>query len=790
MFRSNLKSAYRNILKNKYISLLNVVGLSVGLTCTIILLSWVAHELSFDRFFNNCKNIYRINFNGEMNEEYVRVCSSPQGVGPEAKNQFAEVENFTRIRVQPRSAFKVGENYFYLNKGFSADSTFFSVFSYEAKMGDLSKALNKKDQIVIDEYLAEKCFAQENPIGKTINISNHNYSVSAVLKNIPGNSHLSFHYLIPTLNLPDGWHRNKWGSDNCTQYLVLADKVNISDLEDKLNQMLYQYNDLWEEVGVNLSMQSLSDIHFSSGYTLENAVKGNKQSVFILASVALLILLIACVNFTNMFISTSLKRARSTGVKIVSGASKGLIVREFFIEVLLFILIAFILGIALVKLILPLFNTLIDTQIKIQVFSLKFLVISLSLIIITILLSGLFPGLYLARNKPAISLKAGNSGFSGKNNNFQSGLVTLQFVIAIILIISVLVIQKQVHYFKNKKLGFEKENLVYVYTQGEFNDLQKLHALKNKLLKKPEIKGISFRSCLLTDMQNGGFMSPPEDLEFRVHGEMIYVGEDYFDVMGIEFIEGSQDFNYANQNIQNCVINESAAKQLGLERPYLGQMVYNYNESDNLLIRGVIKDINIKSLDQKVKPALYTKANEYYDTGIILFRLEGNYEQAIDDIKTYYIENNSSVPFEYHFLDQTYDNLYKNEARTQKILSLFSVLSVLLTSLGLLAMSYFITENRTKEIGVRKVNGAKIIEVMSMLNREFILWVVLAFILSSPIAWYAMHKWLETFAYKITLNWWIFAFAGVIAFSIALLTVSWQSWKVARRNPVEALRYE
>jgi len=285
-------------------------------------------------------------------------------------------------------------------------------------------------------------------------------------------------------------------------------------------------------------------------------------------------------------------------------------------------------------------------------------------------------------------------------------------------------------------------------------------------------------------------MSVKEAPDKKVHGEMVDISENYFDVMKIQFVEGSHNFNYSTDTITSCIINEAAAKQLNLKPPYTGQMVFCYNANAYLTITGVVKDVYSKSLNQDVMPCLYTKSGNYENDGVILFRINGNYESAISAIKDYWNKTNSSFPFEYNFLDEVYDGLYKNEISTQKLLSWFTILSIILTCMGLLAITYFITESRTKEIGVRKINGANTAEVLSMLNMDIVKWIAIAYIIATPVAYYTMNKWLQNFAFKTELSWWIFMLAGLMVLGVALLTVSWQSWKAATRNPVEALRYE
>ena len=784
------KIAFRNIIKNRNISLVNILGLGVGFASTIILLSWVSNELSFDRFFNNKENIYRVNFGGEVNGVSTKACSSPQGVGPEALSVFPEVANFTRIRELVRKPFKIENNQFYVEKGLSADSTFFSVFSYQAKSGDLSKSLNRKDVVVLDAYLAEKCFGNENPIGRSLDIDQHTYIVSAVIRNIPENSHLQFHYLTPVLNLPGDWQNNTWGSDNCTQYLVFKAKINMAEFEDKLTQMLYNKTNIWKEYKVKLSLQPLNEIHFSTGYLLENAVKGNLQNVNMLSIVALLILLIACTNFTNMFISASFQRIKSTGIKITSGASRLTIIREFSTEVLCYVLFAYILSLGFVKLVIPVFNSLTKVHLQVNFFSYNFLLLSGSVIFFTMVIAGSFPGYYISRNKPGLVLKQGFKTLSGRKHNIQKSLVAMQFITAILLIISVIFIQKQVNFLRTKNLGFDKENIVFINTTGEFRNFQNISRLKENLIKNPDITEISTQNSLPTVFENGGFMYTANNPNHKIHGEQISIGEGYFDMMKIQFIEGGQDFDYSNNRIECCVINETAAKQLNLIPPFSGQSIFNVNENKYLTIKGVIKDINTKSLSLKISPCLYTKATYFNDNGIIIFRMARINSEVLASIKNYCTKNNPSIPFEYHFLNQTYDELYLNEARTQKIFQWFTLLSILISGLGLYAMVQFITETRTKEIGIRKVNGARVIEILTMLNAGFIKWVLIAFVIACPIAYYAMHQWLQNFAYKTELSWWVFAMAGLVAVAIAVLTVSWQSWRAATRNPVEALRYE
>ena len=789
MLISKFKIMFRNALKYKYITLINIFGLSVGFACCILMLSWVKNELSYDRFLKNEANIFRLNVSSSDNKTHKGPWSH-QGIGPEALASFSEVKNFVRLVETPKQVCIVGSNNFYIDNGYAADSTFFSIFSFDAVAGNMSQSLNKKGQIVIDEYLANKFFGSKSALGEVMKIGNHDFVVSAVFKNVPKNSHLQFHYLISLLNQSPEWHESKWDSDNCYQYLVLTDNVNTQKLEAKLTQMLHSKKEVWKEFNICLILQPLRDIHFGKGFITDKAATGNRQNVYILLAIAFLVLIIACINFINIFISTSLKRTKSTGVKMVSGASRAYVFWEFSFELLWFVLTSFVISIFLVKSTLPYFNGILGSQISVNIFNTDFLYVALTVIFLTILLASFFPSYYISRFNPVLILKGGNSGITGKKNTFQRSLATFQFVIATMLIISVIVIQKQVTFLKTKTLGFDKENLIYIHTVGEFRSGQSIKVLKEELSKNKYISGITSQNSLPIVFFNGGNMSIKEAPDKKVHGEMVEISDDYFDVMKIQFVEGSHNFNYSTDAITSCIINEAAAKQLNLKPPYTGQMVFCFNANAYLTITGVVKDVYTKSLNQDVMPTLYYKSSNYNSDGVLLFRINGNYEAAISAIREYWNKNNSSFPFEYIFLDEVYDGLYKNEISTQKLLSWFTILSIVLTCMGLLAMTYFITESRTKEIGIRKVNGAKIWKVMVLLNMDFVKWVAIAFVIATPIAWYSMNQWLQNFAYKTELSWWIFALAGLLALGIALLTVSFQSWKAARRNPVESLRYE
>jgi putative ABC transport system permease protein len=765
------------------------LGLAVGLTCVTFLVSWITNEISYDKFLKNSDKIYRVTLEGNINGEYLKSSQCPSGVGPEITREIPDIENYTRMATKYGNLIKTDDNHIFREDGYAADSTFFNVFSYEAVTGNLTTCLNSRDKIVIDEYLASKLFGNKNPVGEVLTVENHKYTVSAEIKNIPANSHIQFHFLIPTLNL--SWRKaDDWKGDNAITYLKLNQLTGIEAINSKITNLVYTKNAFWKNLKVDFRLQPLLEIHFSNNFKFDYAKKGNIKKVYALASIALLILLIAYINFTNLFISTALKRKKAIGVKITIGALKKNIIKEYFVEVLLYVLIAFNISIVLYKLLFPYFNSLAGQQIKFNLLSIDFLIISIPLILLTLLLAGVFPGLYLSRFKPVLVLK-NNSTDRYRKINLQQILVIAQFAIAIVLIFTVILMNKQLSSLRSKDLGFDKENVVYIHTYGKLHNKKELEYLKTNLLKNPDILSIAFRGNIPTEWQGGRPLSKNPDNKNIIAMERISVDEDYFNLMKIHFIEGENIFSHISDTMNYCILNKRAAEVLGIKPPYIEKVVYSPLENNKpFTIKGIVQNVNSKALTQQVDPCFYMKAKQYSDNGILLFRISNDYPKAIKAIKSFCEENNPGFPFEYQFLNEVYDNLYKSDANTQKIIAWFTFIAILLTILGLLTLVFFITEKRIKEIGIRKVNGATTGEIMLMLSKSFTAWIVIAFIIACPIAYFAMQKWLQNYTYRTSISWWLFLVAGVVALVVALLTVSYQSYRAASKNPVESLRYE
>ncbi len=788
MNNPNIKIVLRRLIKEKTITLVNIIGLSLGIACAILLTSWILYETSYDKYISEGEKIYRVTLEGYINNEFISSTQTIAGIGPMAMQDFPEVENYTRlvnnyrdciISLEDKENFRVS--------GFAADSTFFDIFPYKSIQGNLSTALSHKDQIVIDQYLSEICFGDKDPLGEIISVDNHKYTVSAVMENIPSNSHLKFHFLVPFIN-EEGLAQNQWGGDNAILFLKLKNTNNIKALENEITKKVYDRTTLWERLKIVFRLQPLYDIYLSNYSFDYSAETGSKKHILIFSITAFLVLLIAGINFTNLFIASTLKRKRAIGIKLTIGAHKKHVLNELFLESLSLLIFSFLLAILLVKLVQPYFIALSGKDIIIKVFSFRFLILSLPILIISLVLINIFPWLHLKQLSPLTILKKGESATKNKFS-IQKALIVLQFVIAIVLICNVTVINKQLHYLNRKQLGFNKENIIYTHTNHNLQEKSIQNRMRDELSQNTNILGMAFRSSLPTIWTEGNPLSGSPEFTDPVATEEIFIDEEYFDLMQISFIEGENIFSQKIQDNRYCIINKMTADKLGLKSPYTDKIIYE-GPNEQLIIKGVINNVNTKSLAQVIDPCIYRGTEHKGKAGVILIKITDNYKDAINAIQNFCQEINPDIPFEYHFLDNVYENLYATESNSRTIMLLFTIITIAIILLGLLAMVLFITESRIKEIGIRKINGANISEIIFLLIKDFVKWVILAFLVASPIAYFTMHKWLENFAYRTTLSWWIFLFSGGIALFFAVLAIAWQSWRTAIRNPVDALRYE
>ncbi len=789
----NLTIIIQSLLRHKLFAILNLLGLTIGLTCVFMIMLWVYNETGYDKFNTNYENIYQINFKNQHGE--LEMAGTPNPLAPILENEVASVVAAARLRNAPEFAFKYKDNMFFEGKGITADPQLFSIFSFETISGDPVKALEQSSSFVITESFAKRYFGNEDPINREIQVEGQYFlTVKAVIKDVPSQSHLQFDYILPQ-KLLEEYHfcGLEWGDPNFRTYVLLSKGNNPENAAHEITRVA-KINGMphLQSNQIVASLRPLKSIYLD--YTVKNRLgeTGDYRYLYIFSTVALLILLLACINFVNLTISLFAKKQKSTSIKKIHGASRKSVFFNSVAENGSLIFLSFIFSLALLWFLRNSSQTLLNKQLGEQVFNFGFAGITGLIFVVTLLICTVYPASIFSGAK-AIDLM---NRYSKRKSGILKSMVVFQNIIAVLLIIAAIGANKQMYYINHKKLGFDTDQVAFTYLRGNIN--QKIDVVRHLLSENPNISEISLKDCppfgkingtvgiawkLNGEWQNRNIPNP-------VGMETTRIDDHYLQMMNVEFAAGRNFSSEISNDKQNYIVNEEAVRLMGLENP-VGSEFSLYGK--NGIIVGVIKDTWFKSLHEKINPQVFhlyndEKSESYF--GTLFFRINGDVPRTLDFIKKIWTENNSGVPFEYHFLDQEYENLYKKDNQIAGILSWFTIMAVFIACLGLFGQAVIASENKIKEIGIRKVNGARVSEVLVMLNRDFVKWVAIAFVFATPIAYYAMLKWLENFAYKTELSWWIFALAGLLALGIALLTVSFQSWKAATRNPVEALRYE
>jgi putative ABC transport system permease protein len=776
------KIALRNIKRYLTYSILNICGMSIGLAAAILILLWVQDEWSYDRNFKNADELFRIIENQNLttggNSLIVPV---PGALAQVLKEEYPEIIRAVRFCPNPLTLQKKDE--FIEETVISTDKDFLKMFGIRFIRGDINTALDDPHSIVITEETAKKYFGNEEALGKTVTSRGFNVTVTGVVKSMPQNCHIQFNILIPVEWLSGlGDNTDDW-NNRFNTYIELKEGTDYKIVEAKIHDFIKRHN---KESNSEILLQNIKKVHlYSKGkYFADSYGTGDITYVRTLSLIAVFILIIACINFLNLSTAQSTGRVKEIGVRKVAGANKRKIVLQFLGESLLLVLAANVIAMFLVELLLPGFNNLIGKQLSVNYQSAG-LYIGLPVVVLFCgLLAGSYPAFYLSALKPLDIIKGvihKNPGYTG----FIRVLVIFQFSLSILLIIFTLIIEMQLKYIQNKNLGFNKDDIGYFMFPTRPSD-PKLGVLKKELSSNPDILSVTRAwNPFYNDGTRNGFTWAGKKENDDVYFHMIGTDVDYAKTYKLELKEGrffSSEFSTDNTAI---VINEEAAKILGFMNP-VGETIITSGGS-KLNIIGVVQDFHIQSLHYKIGPVIMqlSESNNFY----IKFKPD-KIISTVEFIKKTFKSFDPGLPIDFHFLDNDYDKLYQTEIRMGEIFECFSLLTIIISCLGLIGLSSFTTERRTKEIAIRKINGGKSIEIFSLLSREYIIWVMISIIIACPLALYAMHKWLQNFAYRINLSWWIFVLAGLLAFTIALLTVSWQSFRAATRNPVDALRYE
>ena len=788
MIKNYILTAIRNLKKHTAYSFINITGLAIGMACSILILLWVQDELKFDKWHSKKDRIERVLVNIVNNGEPFHVAVTPAALAPNMEKDFPEIEFMCRFKNWGSWLFKYKDGeYIQANSG-AIDSTAFNIFDFKFISGNPENALTDANSVVLTEEVSERIFGEKNPVGEIVEVRGRGaFKVTGVIENVD-HSHFDFEFLFPFyLIRDDGENIDEMGqgSYNFTTYLLLKNK----NLSIKVNEKLKRYLDKFgEENTTELFSQSINDIYLRSNFAYDFTRRGNLNNVITFSAIAILVLLIACINFMNLTTARSSNRAKEIGLRKVVGAKRENVISQFFSESIFMSLLSFVIALILVVLLLPKFNELSGKELSVElIYDPSILSLLIIIALITGLIAGSYPALYLSTFNPIKVLK-GKLNSGAKSSVLRKILVIIQFTLSVALIISTILISKQIKFINNKDLGYNKEQLVFAYIND--NIRQNYEPIKQQLLQNPNITGVSTSrvlpvyACPSTSIDQ--WEGKDDDKSLTLH--FFPVGFDFFETMEIEIAEGrtfSEDMS--SDTINSYIINEEAVRQMGMENP-LGKTI-NLGGNEPGYIVGIMKDFNFNNIRNPIAPLmLYIDPNE---ANVCFFRIGTNDTEKtleyIDDIwKTF----ESDYDFNYQFMDERLDNLYRAEQRSNTLINYFTIFAIFISCLGIFGLASFMAEQKTKEIGIRKVMGASVPIIVKMFSTEFTKLVIIGNILAWPLAYYAMNKWLENFAYHTEIAWWMFALGALLSLTVVIITISYQSYKAATKNPAESLRYE
>ena len=806
MFKNYFKVAMRNLWKNKGYSAINILGLAIGLATCLLILIYVMDELSYDKFYKKSDRIYRVDADINFGGTHWILAVAPDPLAATLKNDFPQVEEAARFRDYGGIRIRKGNENLQENKVIFADSTLFNVFSLPFIAGDPKAALTDPVSIVITEKMAKKYFNTIDAVGKTLVVNDtSNRKVTAVIKNIPSQSHFNFDFFLPLRS--EESRSGNWLSNNFNTYVVLKEGADPKKLESQFDAVINKYlapqalqvfhatMEEFKKTGghVYYSLMPLTQIHLHSSKTGELGANGNIQYVFIFSAIAAFILLIACVNFMNLSTARSSNRAKEVGVRKVLGSSKQNLISQFLTESVSISFIALVIAIGIAELLLPYFNQVSGKQIDIGLFSRPWLLPALLLLMLVVgVLAGSYPSFYLSSFQPVTVLKGKIAG-GFKRSWLRSSLVVFQFAISIILIVGTVVIYNQLNFIRNRKLGFDREHILVI--QNCYPLGKQAKTFRNELLNIRGVEAATMSGFLPTsDYRSDSPLFPDATLDQKsaVAMQTWYVDEDYIPTLKMQILKGRNFSAQMPTDSSAIILNEAAAKLLPFDDPLNKTLYYltniNSRETKAYHVIGILKNFNFNSLREQVSPMGLFYAEERGKIAVRFTSADKSFLVSAVENKWKSIAPNQ--PFSYSFMDEDFNNIYRAEQRIGRIAISFSVLAILIACLGLFGLVTYAAEQRTKEIGIRKVLGASVNNIVNMLSKDFLKLVFIAMLIAFPLGWYFMNKWLQDFAYRISIDWKIFLTAGLVAILIAILTVSAQALKAAVASPVDNLRTE
>lgn len=796
---------------------INVTGLAIGIATCLIISLFVVDELSYDRFNEKANQIVRINFDAKIGDEIIKESSVMAPVAATFKRELPDVINSTRLLKTAEKA-RVSYNNKTFRKGKMAlvDANFFDIFTIQFLKGDPKTALVKPNTVVLTANQAQTYFGKADPINKILEIKDHGvygkdgylkldglFTVTGVIEEIPKNAHFHFDLLTSMASNPDAISES-WMNGNYATYLKISKGINLSEIETKIQRITEKYMSPQLKNALGLSykeflakgnrvgffLQPLTEIHLQSNSKFELEPGGDIKTVYIFTVVALFMLLIACINFMNLSTANASKRVKEIGMRKVLGSKKNQLVFQFLTESFISTLVAMFLAAFFFFISIPYFNQISGKVYGLEnLFTPQVLLIILILTVIISLLAGAYPAFFMSSFKPLQALK--NRFAGGSSKGVRSGLVVFQFVISATLIICTLVVSQQMHFIQNKDIGYDRNQLIVIREAGHLKD--NFEAFRDEIKKDSRVKSLTTSSFVPAGPTDDylSIVTPIDDAMKQIRTKIYDIDEEYIPTLGMELLKG-RNFEKQNSKEQNNIIlNETAVKTLGLKSNPIGQSIFeNTNQEPKkklLTIVGVIKDFHARSLHEKIDP-LIMKYKPYY--GLIIKTNSEDVAGLINAMKNKWASYGTNEDFSYSFLDELYNETYTKEANMNSILNAFAFLTIFVACLGLFGLITFTTEQRFKEIGIRKVLGSSILQIVGLLSKDFLKLILIAFLIATPLGYYVMNNWLQDFAYRIELKWWVFVVAGVCTLFIAVLTISFRSIQAALMNPVKSLKTE
>jgi putative ABC transport system permease protein len=799
MLNNYIKVTLRNVVNQKAYAFINIAGFAVGLATCVLILLYVIHELSYDKFHSNANRIYRIGIEGNLSGENVKYPLSNLGTGPAMLKDYPEIESFTRFYPLSRILIKYDEKNFYEERLAYVDPHFFEVFSFSLIQGDPNTALVAPYSIVLTHDMAEKYFGDDNPLGKQLKLNNrYDYRVTAVMENFPENSHLKLDFLcsIETFYVINNRNVQEWTNFNNYTYLLLRKYADPEAFASKLPAFIENYlSNLKKLLGGELKffIQPITDIHLHSNLGYE--LPGNRDIayVYIFSAIALFILLIACINFMNLATARSAGRAKEVGLRKVMGAEKQMLVKQFLVESMLYCIVSLVVAVGLIRLALPAFSSISGVKLNIPYREMPWLMPAfIGFTLVTGLLAGSYPAFFLSAFKP-VNVMRGTLKSGAASSKFRSVLVVVQFVISIALLTGTGIMLNQLRFMKNKNLGFNKENVIVIPIMDR-EIRENIKEIKSEIKSYSDVLDV----CAASDLPGNypdysAFVPEGYTVEQPQLMHRINCDTDLVTTLGMEIITGRNfSTEFSTDPDDAVIINETAAKKYGWDNP-LGKKIGFFSDEMNKVryrnVVGVVQDFHVRSLHDKILPLLLTNDSDYLEE--IAVRIKpGAVSGTLEFLRENWTKFDPNRPFDYYFLDRNFNQQYQSDERQNKIIGYFTLFAIFVACLGLYGMASFMTEQRFKEIGIRKTLGASVPNIIVLISKDVVKLIIIANIIALPIAYYVFHRWLENFAYRTGINVFIFIISAAIVFFIGYSSIAYQSIKAALLNPVDAIRAE